>query len=91
MVAARSGNSPRITDLEAYGCRIALGSDEFTEDMVQVLRCAVLIERMRLKDGDRPRPEEAMLWGTVNGYRALNLKGCGFVGRQQGGLDRRKH
>ena len=20
-----------------------------------------------------------MLWGTVNGYRALNLKGCGFL------------
>ena len=79
VVAARSGNSPRITDLEASGCRIALGTDEFTEDMVQVLRGAVLIERARLKDGERPRPEDAMLWGTVNGYRALNLKGCGFL------------
>ena len=79
VVAARSGNSPRITDLETSGCRIALGTDEFTEDMVQVLRSAVLIERLRLKEGDRPRPEDAMLWGTVNGYRALNLKGCGFL------------
>jgi len=75
VVAARSGNSPRITDLEASGCRIALGSDEFTEDMLQVLRSAVLIERLRLKESDRPTPEDAMLWGTVNGYRALNLKG----------------
>ena len=73
------GNSPRVTDLEASGCRIALGTDEFTEDMVQVLRSAVLIERLRLKESERPRPEEAMLWGTVNGYRALNLKGCGFL------------
>ena len=79
VVAARSGNSPRIADLEAAGCRIALGTDEFTEDMVQVLRSAVLIERLRLKESDRPRPEEAMIWGTVNGYRALNLKGCGFL------------
>jgi 5-methylthioadenosine/S-adenosylhomocysteine deaminase len=47
--------------------------------MVQVLRGAVLIERLRLKESERPRPEEAMLWGTVNGYRALNLKGCGFL------------
>jgi 5-methylthioadenosine/S-adenosylhomocysteine deaminase len=77
VVAARSGNSPRTTDLEAAGCRIALGSDEFTEDMVQVLRSAVLIERLRLNESDRPRPEEAMVWGTVNGYHALNLKGCG--------------
>jgi 5-methylthioadenosine/S-adenosylhomocysteine deaminase len=44
VVAARSGNSPRITDLEGFGCRIALGTDEFTEDMVQVLRSAVLID-----------------------------------------------
>ena len=79
MVAARSGNSPRITDLEAFGCRIALGTDEFTEDMMQVLRSAVLIERMRLKEAEQPRPEEAMVWGTVNGYRALNLRACGFL------------
>jgi 5-methylthioadenosine/S-adenosylhomocysteine deaminase len=79
VVAARSGNSPRITDLEASGCRIALGTDEFTEDMVQVLRSAVLIERLRLKEAEQPRPEDAMVWGTVNGYRALNLRGCGFL------------
>jgi len=79
VVAARSGNSPRITDLEAFGCRIALGTDEFTEDMMQVLRSAVLIERLRLKATERPRPEEAIRWGTLNGYRALNLKGCGPV------------
>jgi cytosine/adenosine deaminase-related metal-dependent hydrolase len=79
VVAARSGNSPRITELEAFGCRIALGTDEFTEDMVQVLRSAVLIERLRLKETERPRPEEAMRWGTVNGYRALNLKGGGTL------------
>src|SRR4029450_11657219 len=79
VVAARSGNAPRITDLEAAGCRIARGTDEFTEDMVQVLGSAVLIERLRLKESERPRPEEAMLWGTVNGYRALDFKSCGYL------------
>ena len=79
VVAARSGNSPRISDLEVFGCRIALGTDEFTEDMMQVLRSAVLIERLRLQETERPRPEEAMRWGTINGYRALNLQGCGPV------------
>jgi 5-methylthioadenosine/S-adenosylhomocysteine deaminase len=79
VAAARSGNSPRIAELQAAGCRIVLGSDEFTEDMVQVLRGAVLIERARLKDGERPAPEEAIVWGTVNGYRALNLNDCGLL------------
>ena len=79
VVAARSGNSTRVMDLEAFGCRIAVGTDEFTEDMVQVLRSAVLIERLRLNESERPKPEEAMLWGTINGYRALNLRGCGSL------------
>jgi 5-methylthioadenosine/S-adenosylhomocysteine deaminase len=79
VVAARSGNSPRITDLEALGCRIALGTDEFTEDMTQVLRSAVLMERLRLNESERPLPEEAMRWGTINGYGALNLNGCGSL------------
>jgi cytosine/adenosine deaminase-related metal-dependent hydrolase len=79
VAAARSGNSPRITNLAASGCRIALGTDEFTEDMVQVLRSAVLMERLRLSESDRPRPEEAMFWGTLNGYRALNLEGGGLL------------
>jgi cytosine/adenosine deaminase-related metal-dependent hydrolase len=79
VVAARSGNSPRISALKAAGCRIALGTDEFTEDMTQVLRSAVLIERLRLNESERPLPEEAMRWGTINGYRALNLNGCGSL------------
>jgi 5-methylthioadenosine/S-adenosylhomocysteine deaminase len=79
VVAARSGNSPRISDLAAAGCRVALGTDEFTEDMTQVLRSAVLIERLRLKDGESPIPEEALRWGTINGYHSLNFKGCGSL------------
>src|SRR5262245_20093278 len=79
VVAASSGKSPRITDLMTFGCRIALGTDEFTEDMVQVLRSAVLSERLRLNESERPKPEEVMRWGTVNGYRALNLKGGGAL------------
>jgi Amidohydrolase family len=32
-IAARRGLSPRIADLEAFGCTIALGSDNMSEDM----------------------------------------------------------
>jgi len=59
---------------ETSGCRIALGTDEFTEDMVQVLRSAVLIERLRLKESETPeQPEEAMLGGTVQRLPCLKF------------------
>ena len=72
-VAAQTGLCPNIEHLEAAGCTIALGSDEFTEDMVDVLRWAVCLERLRRGDGNRPAPDEALRWGTANGYRAIGV------------------
>src|SRR5439155_23235629 len=46
-MAARRGLSPRIADLEAYGCRIALGTDNMEEDMVVVIGTALYMVRSR--------------------------------------------
>ena len=56
-IAARRGLSPRISDLEAYGCTIALGTDNMAEDMVEVMRTALFMERVRRQDGLQPTPE----------------------------------
>ena len=37
-IAARRGLSPRIADLDGYGCTIGMGSDNMSEDMVEVVR-----------------------------------------------------
>ena len=55
-IAARRGLSPRIADLEAHGCTIAMGSDNMAEDMVEVLRTGLFMERVRREDGRTRRP-----------------------------------
>ena len=43
------------------------------EDMVEVVRTALFMERVRRQDGRRPTPEEVLAWATRNGYRALGV------------------
>jgi 5-methylthioadenosine/S-adenosylhomocysteine deaminase len=78
-IAARRGLSPRIADLEAHGCRIALGTDNMAEDMVDVMRTALFMERVRRQDGRRPTPEEVLAWATRGGYRALGVPDGGWL------------
>ncbi|HEX9820554.1 MAG TPA: amidohydrolase family protein [Methylomirabilota bacterium] len=78
-IAARRGLSPRIADLERYGCLITLGTDNMAEDMVDVMRTALFMERVRRQDGRRPAPEEVLVWATRNGYRALGVPDGGWL------------
>jgi len=78
-MAARRGLSPRVDDLERAGCLIALGTDNMAEDMVEVMRTALFMERVRRQDGRRPTPEDALAWATRNGYRALGVLDGGWL------------
>jgi 5-methylthioadenosine/S-adenosylhomocysteine deaminase len=78
-IAARRGLSPRVHDLETYGCNIGMGSDNMAEDMVEVLRTGLFMERIRREDGRNPSPEHALRWATRNGYRALGVPDGGWL------------
>jgi len=78
-IAARRGLSPRIADLEAHGCTIAMGSDNMAEDMVEVARTGLFMERVRRQDGRNPTPEQSLRWATRNGYRALGVPDGGWL------------
>ncbi|MEE8442269.1 MAG: amidohydrolase family protein [Dehalococcoidia bacterium] len=78
-IAARRGLSPRVADLERAGCTIAMGSDNMAEDMVEVMRTGMFMERVRTNDGRAPTPEDVLQWATANGYRALGLEGAGCL------------
>ncbi len=78
-IAARRGLSPRISDLEAYGCTIAMGSDNMAEDMIEVMRTGLFMERVRRENGREPTPEQALRWATRNGYRALGVTDGGSL------------
>ena len=51
------------------GCRIGMGTDNMAEDMVEVMRTGLFMERVRREDGRQPTPEQALRWATRNGYR----------------------
>lgn len=78
-IAARRGLSPRIADLEHYGCLITMGTDNMSEDMVEVVRTGMFMERIRREDGRNPTPEAALVWATRNGYRALGIPDGGWL------------
>ncbi len=78
-IASRRGLSPRVSELESAGCLITMGSDNMAEDMIEVMRTGLFMERVRREDGRNPTPEEALVWATRNGYRALGVSDGGWL------------
>jgi len=78
-IAARRGLAARVRELERAGCLITLGTDNMAEDMVEVMRTALFMERVRRHDGRQPTPEQALAWATRNGYRALGVSDGGWL------------
>lgn len=78
-IAARRGLSPRIGELERFGCTISIGSDNMAEDMVEAMRAGLFLERVRRNDGRQPTPEAALRWSTRNGYAALGVPDGGWL------------
>src|SRR5215510_7755164 len=78
-IAARRGLAARIDELERAGCLVTLGTDNMAEDMVEVVRTAMFMERVRRQNGRRPTPEDALVWATRNGYRALGVLDGGWL------------
>lgn len=73
-MAANRGVIPPIPALRAAGCPIANGTDNNTNDMFEVMRVALLTERIRRDDafpGVRPQPEDMLEDATQGGARAV--------------------
>lgn len=78
-IAARRGLSPRVCEMEQAGCNVGMGTDNMAEDMVEVMRTGLFMERIRRQDGRNPTPEEALRWATRNGYQAMGVKDGGWL------------
>jgi cytosine/adenosine deaminase-related metal-dependent hydrolase len=73
-MAANRGVIPPIPALRAAGCPIANGTDNNTNDLFEVMRVALLTERIRRNDafpGVRPQPEDVLEDATLGGARAV--------------------
>jgi cytosine/adenosine deaminase-related metal-dependent hydrolase len=87
-MASNRGVIPPIPALRQAGCPIANGTDNNTNDLFEVMRIALLTERIRRDDpipGVRPQPEDVLADATLGGARAVrheNLTGALAVGRK---------
>ncbi len=76
-MASNRGIAPPIPELRTAGCPIALGTDNNTNDVFQVMRIAMLTERIRRnRDGDEvpglaPQPEDILADCTQGGAMAV--------------------
>ena len=73
-MAANRGVIPPIHKLRAAGCTIANGTDNNTNDVFEVMRIALLTERIDRDDefpGVRPQPEDMLEDCTMGGAQAV--------------------
>lgn len=73
-MAANRGVIPPIAALRAAGCPIANGTDNNTNDLFEVMRVALLTERISRRDpnpGSRPQPEDMLEDATHGGAHAV--------------------
>lgn len=81
-MAGNRGVSPPVPDLRGAGCTIALGTDNNTNDLFEVMRIALITERIRRdRDGTdipglQPQPEDMLADAVQGGARAVNLEGA---------------
>jgi cytosine/adenosine deaminase-related metal-dependent hydrolase len=81
-MAANRGVIPPIAKLRAAGCPIANGTDNNTNDLFEVMRVALLTERISRDDpfpGVRPQPEDVLEDATLGGARATRQKLVGSL------------
>jgi cytosine/adenosine deaminase-related metal-dependent hydrolase len=74
-MAANRGVIPPIPALREAGCAIANGTDNNTNDLFEVMRVALLTERIRRDDafpGVQPQPEDILADATQGGARAVH-------------------
>ncbi len=74
-MAANRGVIPPIPALRAAGCPIANGTDNNTNDLFEVMRIALLTERIRRNDpfpGVQPQPEDILADATQGGALAVH-------------------
>lgn len=70
-MAANRAVIPPIAALRAAGCPIAMGTDNNTQDMLEVMRMGLVTERILRDNSTQPQPEDVLQDTTRGGAYAL--------------------
>jgi 5-methylthioadenosine/S-adenosylhomocysteine deaminase len=73
-IAARRGYAPPIWALKQAGANVGLGSDNMTGDMIEAMRLALMIARIKTGDSTALPSMEILEMATMNGARAVGLQ-----------------
>ncbi len=73
-IAARRGYSPPVWQLKQSGANVILGSDNMTGDMMEAMRLALVIARVKYGEDTAMNSAECLRAATINGARALGLE-----------------
>jgi cytosine/adenosine deaminase-related metal-dependent hydrolase len=74
-MAANRAVIPPIPALRAAGCPIAMGTDNNTQDMLEVMRLGLVTERIIRDDSTQPQPEDVLRDTTRGGAQAVRQQG----------------
>ncbi len=73
-IAARRGYAPPIWALKQAGANVVLGTDNMTGDMVEAMRLALMIGRIKTGESTVLPSMEILEMATLNGARAVGLE-----------------
>lgn len=71
---AKGGKMAPIKELRQRGLNIGLGTDNVLADMIEVMRLALVIARLREGDNLALRAQDVLEMATLNGAKALGLQ-----------------
>lgn len=71
---AKAGKKAPVNELLARGMNIGLGSDNMSGDMVEAMRLALIIARLRTGDNQALKALQVLEMATINGAHALGMQ-----------------
>ena len=71
---AKAGKKAPVNELMARGMNIGLGSDNMSGDMVEAMRMALCIARLRTDNNQALRAMQVLEMATINGAKALGME-----------------
>lgn len=73
MIATRGMSAPLLQFLDER-INVGMGTDNFFGDMLDCMRLAALVARIRTNQGSRPTPAELLEIATIRGAKALGME-----------------
>ncbi len=72
-INAKRAHIAPVSDMIEAGINVGLGSDNMFYDMLEVIKTAGIVWRLRVKDPTVPDPATVVEMATINGARALGI------------------